>query len=203
MEDILDYKPSGYTLESSLEEALRQRPEIKTAELSINQAREAVNIAKSGYFPTISLAGNYGKTSDEANLDGRWSERWTVQTLATIAFSDWWRLGYKVGQSKVQVLQAQETKYQVIDNIVLEVKQNYINMVQAEKNIVTAQKSIEQAEENLRLNEERYKYQVSTATDLLNAVTLLAQARLNYYSALGVYNIAKASLERAMGRVYP
>jgi outer membrane protein len=203
VEDILDYKPSGYTLESSFEEALRQRPEIKTAELSINQAREAVNIAKSGYFPTISLAGNYGKTSDEANLDGRWSERWTVQTLATIAFSDWWRLGYKVGQSKVQVLQAQETKYQVIDNIVLEVKQNYINMVQAEKNIVTAQKSIEQAEENLRLNEERYKYQVSTATDLLNAVTLLAQARLNYYSALGVYNIAKASLERAMGRVYP
>jgi outer membrane protein len=53
------------------------------------------------------------------------------------------------------------------------------------------------------LNEERYKYQVSTATDLLNAVTLLAQARLNYYSALGVYNIAKASLERAMGRKYP
>ncbi|MEI9478584.1 MAG: TolC family protein [Deltaproteobacteria bacterium] len=203
VEDILDYKPSGYTLESSFEEALRQRPEIKAAELSINQAREAVNIAKSGYFPTISLAGNYGKTSDEANLDGRWGERWTVQTLATIAFSDWWRLGYKVGQSKVQVLQAQETKYQVIDNIVLEVKQNYINMVQAEKNIVTAQKSIEQAEENLRLNEERYKYQVSTATDLLNAVTLLAQARLNYYSALGVYNIAKASLERAMGRMYP
>lgn len=201
--DILEYKPSLYTLEDSLQEALRQRPEIKTAELSIDQAKEAVNIAKSGYFPTISLAGNYNKTSDEADLDARWTERWTVQALATLAFSDWWRLGYKVGESKVKVAQAQDSKNQVIDNIILEVKQNYLNMAQAEKNIDVAQKSIEQAEENVRLNEERYKYQVATATDVLDAVTLLAQARLNYYQALSDYNIAKAALERAMGRMYP
>jgi outer membrane protein len=201
--DILAYTPSTYTLESSIEEALRQRPEIKTADLTVEQARQAVTIARSGYFPTISLAGNYGKTADEANLDGRWTERWTVQALATLAFSDWWRLGYKVGESKVKVSQAQETKYQVVDNIILEVKQNYINMMQSEKNIDVAKKSIEQAEENQRLNEERYKYQVATATDVLDAVTLLAQARLNYYTALTVYNIAKASLERAMGRMYP
>jgi outer membrane protein len=201
--DILDYTPSLYTLENSIEEALRQRPEIKAADLTVDQAKQAVTIARSGYFPTISLAGNYGKTADEIYLDGRWNERWTVQALATLAFSDWWRLGYKVGESKVKVSQAQEAKYQVVDNIILEVKQNYINMVQSEKNIDVAKKSIEQAEENQRLNEERYKYQVATATDVLDAVTLLAQARLNYYTALTVYNIAKASLERAMGRMYP
>jgi len=203
--DILDYKPSGYTLENSFEEALRQRPEIKSANLNVDQALEAVKIARSGYFPTISLAGNYNKTSDEGHLnpDNRWTERWSVQALASIAFSDWWRLGYKVGESKVKVAQAQDTKNQVIDNVILEVKQNYINMAQSEKNIGVAQKSIEQAEENVRLNEERYKYQVATATDVLDAVTLLAQARLNYYTALSDYNIAKASLERAMGRMYP
>jgi outer membrane protein len=201
--DILSYQPSTYTLESSIEEALQRRPEIKAAELTVEQAKEAVTIARSGYFPGISLAANYGKTSDQVNLDGHWNERYTVQALATLAFSDWWRLGYKVGESKVKVTQAQEVKYQVVDNIILEVKQTYINMTQAEKNISVAQKSIEQAEENLRLEEERYKYQVSTQTDVLNAVTLLAQARLNYYGALSVYNIAKASLERAMGRMYP
>ena len=201
--DILDYKPSGYTIEGSLEEAIRQRPEIKTAELTIEQAKEAVKIARSGYFPTINLAGNYNKTSDEATLDGHWSERWTVQGIATLAFSDWWRLGYKVGESKVKVTQAQESKDQVVDNVILEVKQNYLNMTQAEKNISVAQVSIDQAEENVRLNEERYKYQVATATDVLDAVTLLAQARLNYYTALSDYNIAKAALERSMGRMYP
>jgi outer membrane protein TolC len=76
-------------------------------------------------------------------------------------------------------------------------------MLVAEKNISVAQKSIEQAEENLRLNEERYKYQVATATDVLDAVVLLAQTRLNYFSALGNFNVAKAQLERSMGRMYP
>jgi len=149
--------------------------EIKAAELTVEQAKEAVTIARSGYFPTISLAGNYAKTADQINLDGHWNERYTVQALAVLAFSDWWRLGYKVGESKVRVTQAQEVKYQVVDNIILEVKQSFINMEQSEKNIFVAQKSIEQAEENLRLEEERYKYQVSTQTDVLNAVTFLAQ----------------------------
>jgi outer membrane protein len=76
-------------------------------------------------------------------------------------------------------------------------------MLTAEKNISVSQKSIEQAEENLRMSEERYKYQVATATDVLDAVTLLAQARTNYFSALADFNIAKAQLERAMGRMYP
>jgi outer membrane protein TolC len=64
-----------------------------------------------------------------------------------------------------------------------------------------AAKSIEQAEENLRMTEERYKYQVATQTEVLDAVTLLAQARLNYYNALSDFNVAKATLERAMGRM--
>jgi outer membrane protein TolC len=73
----------------------------------------------------------------------------------------------------------------------------------AEKNISVVEKAIEQAEENLRMNEERYKYQVATQTDVLNAVTLLTQTRTNYYGALSDFNIAKAQLERDMGRMYP
>jgi outer membrane protein TolC len=76
-------------------------------------------------------------------------------------------------------------------------------MLVAEKNISTAEKAIEQAEENLRMNEERYKYQVATQTDVVNAVTLLAQARTNYYGTLSDFNVAKAQLERSMGRMYP
>jgi outer membrane protein TolC len=83
------------------------------------------------------------------------------------------------------------------------VKNGYLNMLVAEKNIDTAEKSIEQAEENLRITEERYKYQTSTQTDVVNAVTLLVQARTNYHGALSDFNVAKAQLERAMGKMYP
>jgi len=41
----------AYTLENSIEEALQRRPEIKTAELTVEQAKQAVTIARSGYYP--------------------------------------------------------------------------------------------------------------------------------------------------------
>src|SRR4030043_1493083 len=82
--DILEYKPFPLRFEESLEEALQKRPEIKTAELNIDQAKENVRIARSGFFPVIGLTGNYNKLSDEPDLMGDLrSERWTVQALAT------------------------------------------------------------------------------------------------------------------------
>ena len=202
--DILDYKPFPLNFEESLEEAFRRRPEIRAADISVDQAKESVKIARSAFFPTVSLSGNYSKNSDEFYLNGDLkSEKWNINALATFTLWEWGKTYYRVGESKVKVTQAEDAKTQLIEGITLEVKDDYQNMLVAEKNISVAEKSIEQAEENLRLNEERYKYQVATATDVLDAVVLLAQARVNYYSALGGFNIAKAQLERSMGRMYP
>ena len=203
--DILSYKAFPLSYEQSIEEALRLRPEIKTAKLNIDQAKEGVKIARSGFFPTISLAGNYSRFSDEPDLSRgvNFSDRWTIQALATFTLWNWGNTYFKVGENKVKVTQAEDSKTQLIDSITLEVKNDYLNMLVAEKNLSVAEKAIEQAEENLRMNEERYKYQVATQTDVLDAVTLLAQARVNYYGALSDFNVAKAQLERAMGRMYP
>lgn len=202
--DILEYKPFTFLIEECIKEALQKRPEIRTAELNIDRAKENVKITKSGFYPTVNLSGNYSRSSEELSLMGDLrNERWNVQALATITLWDWGKTAYKVGENKVKVTQAENTKGQVVDSITLEVKQGYLNMLTAERNIRVAEKAIEQAEENLRMNEERYKYQVATATDVLDAVTLLAQARVNYYSALSDFNITRARLERAMGRMYP
>jgi outer membrane protein len=202
--DILEYKPPTLRLEESIDEALRQRPEVKSAGLKVEQAKESVKIARSGFFPSISLLGNYGRTSNEIDLGGDIrSDRWTIQALATLTIFDWGNTAYKVGENKVKVTQAEDSKIQLVEGIILEVQQDYLNMQTAEKNIGVAEKAIEQAEENLRMSEERYKYQVATATDVLDAVTLLAQARVNYYGALSDFNVARARLERAMGRMYP
>ena len=202
--DILAYKPFPLGFEAALEEALRQRPEVKAAQVNIDQAKENVKAAKSGFFPTISLAGNYSRVSDAAGLNSDMTgERWTIQALATLTLFDWGNTAYKVGENKVRVTQAEDSKTQLILSITLEVKNDYLNMLVAEKSLRVAEKSIEQAEENLRMNEERYKYQVATQTDVLDAVVLLAQARVNYYGALSDFNVAQAQLERAMGRMYP
>ncbi len=69
----------------------------------------------------------------------------------------------------------------------------------AERNIFVAKKAIEQGEENFRMNQERYRQQVGTITDVLDAQTLLTKAQTDYYNALRNFNVAKAALRRAMG----
>jgi outer membrane protein TolC len=203
--DILGYKAFPLSYEQSLEEAFRLRPEIKTAQLNIGQAKEGVKIARADFFPTVSLAGNYSRFSDDIDMSGgaKFSDRWTIQALATFTLWNWGNTAFKVGENKVKVTQAEDSKTQLLESITLEVKDDYLNMQVAEKNIKVAETAIEQAEENLRMTEERYKYQVATQTDVIIAVTLLTQAKTNYYGALSDFNIAKAQLERSMGRMYP
>jgi outer membrane protein TolC len=43
---------------------------------------------------------------------------------------------------------------------------------------------------------------MATTTDVLDAQTLLTQAQNNYYNALNDYHIAKAKLERAIGKEF-
>jgi outer membrane protein TolC len=81
----------------------------------------------------------------------------------------------------------------------LEVKRAFLTLREAEKNIGVAQTSIEEAEENYRMEVERYKQQVNTNTDVLEANFLLANARTNHNDALFRYNVAVAELQRAMG----
>jgi len=61
-------------------------------------------------------------------------------------------------------------------------------------------KAIQEKRINFRLKQERYREQLATSTDVLDAQVLLTQAENNYYSALSDYHIAKARLERAIGK---
>ena len=88
------------------------------------------------------------------------------------------------------------------DGIRFSVTQAYLTMQTAEKNITTIETAIGQARENVRINEERYKEQVATSTDVLTAQTLLFRTMNNYYRALYDFQIARASLYREMGRDY-
>ncbi|MDD5101342.1 MAG: TolC family protein, partial [Syntrophales bacterium] len=79
----------------------------------------------------------------------------------------------------------------------------FLLLHEAAKQVQVAKKAIEQAEENFRINTERYREQVGTATDVIDAQSLLTKARSDHDNSLGDYNISRARLERAMGIVWP
>ncbi len=200
--DILEYEPYPATFEDELEKAYKQRPEIAAARSAIQQREKSVELSKSTYYPDINLVLRYQKEADTALLSKNpYGLNENVTALATMSwtFWEWGKTTKMVAESKARANQAQHTFTQVTDSVTLEVKQAFLELETAGKNISVAQLAILQAEENYRLNQERYRVQVATSTEVLDAQTLLTQAHTNYFNALSQYAIAKARVARAVG----
>jgi len=202
VEDILICEPDNASLGDALKQAMSNRPEMKEAGLAVQRADQAVGLAKSSYFPSLCLVGMFQKAGEDGDMSSSPYEDEQVWSVATVLRWDVWEWGrsyYKVGSSRSQLREAQEHQRKVADSVSLEVKESYLNMQAAYKNIAVAQTAVRQAEENFRLYKEQYAEQMATTTDVLDAQTLLTEAKSNYYNALSDYHIARAQLDRAVG----
>ena len=202
VEDISAYQPFLFNLEGSMDKALLHRPEIKLVNIALLQADQQIRLARSRYYPEVSVFGDYIKEGDEYYVSGsdfHDNERWQAGALLTWTFWEWGKTKNAVRERMSEKLQLLETRENIRQNIRLELIQAGLDLNQAEKNIPTTRKAVEQAEENLRVTQERYKAQVTTTTEVLDAQALLTRARLNYYIALIDHHFAKARLQRAVG----
>ena len=71
----------------------------------------------------------------------------------------------------------------------------------AKERISVAEVAIRQSEENLRINKERYRERVGTATEVLDAQTLVTQAKTDYYRAYYDHQTAAARLNKSLGQL--
>jgi len=202
--DILDYTPFENTLNASIQIALNNRIEIEMSDLEVALAKKDIELSKRTYYPTLNLQYNFYRLGTEWDVAGGEPfddfETWDVRAIASWNIWDWGKTSNASREKKSRHSQAKMNREKVKDGIRLSVTQAYLTMQTAEKNIATIETAIEQARENVRINEERYKEQVATSTDVLTAQTLLARTMNNYYRALYDFKIAKASVYREMGQ---
>jgi outer membrane protein len=205
IEDILNDRPYEKSFDACIATALDNRPEIASFALRVEQAKRQVKVSQGEYYPNVNLVGNYTKFGDTPGVSGsafRYSESWYVMAVANWNFWEWGKTKNRVEAGQSRENQAAAFLANVRDQINLEVKNTFLLLHEAEKQVQVAAKAIEQAEENFRINTERYREQVGTSTEVIDAQTLLTKARSDRHNALGDFNISHARLERAMGMVW-
>lgn len=202
IQDILRFLPYDKGLEACLGEALVNRTEIRAYQLRQEQARSMVRLVKSEYYPSLNLVGNYAKHGDTPGVTGssyKDQESWNILAVASWNFWEWGRTKHRVAWGESRENQAGHVLANVRDQVALEVKQAFLLLREAERQLQVTKKAIEQAEENYRINTERYREQVGTSTEVIDAQTILTKARSDHYNALGDFNISLANLQWAMG----
>ncbi len=200
--DILIYKPIKFDFETCFTKALNQRPDIKILNAKLKQTELMIKIARSSYYPQIGIRADYIKEGDKSDVSGsdyHLPESWQFAAEASWTLWEWGKTSFEVNEKKSEKQQLKYIISELKNSISLQVNQAILTLENTAKNIATTEKGVSQAKENLRSSHDRYNNNLTTSTEVLDAQTLLTQAKLNYYSSLYNYNLAIAQLDHAMG----
>lgn len=190
-------QPAG-DLDRATDLALKNRSDLKAAQDRVQQGEKVVTQTRAGYFPRFFVQG--GHTWQQ-------NDYWLHESQYFAIFGLQWSLfsgldtRAQVAQTRQRLAQLQVQHKDLGEQVRLDVQTAHLAVKDTAERIRVTEKAVTQGEENLRLNEERYKEQVGTATEVIDAQTLLTKTRVNYFNALYDHQMAKAQLLWAMGAI--
>ncbi len=196
-------EPPGITL--SLDEyektALEGRPALKAAELQQGAAEDNRRLAKAQFGPRVGLFADVER--DAQTLGNRSGTNWTAGAKLEFNVFAGGADRYRLAEADARKRQAADQLEWLRSGVRLEVRQAYLDVTAAQRRADAARASVSQAEESLRILQNRYEAGLASITDLLRAQTARLEARTTYLAALHDWQVARAQLERAAGRLTP
>ena len=205
VEDSINLDGLSGDAESFIKQALVDRPELQRANYNLEATKKQITLAKSNYYPEIFLRASHNRYGGDPWVDGHGlsdiqdSRESMIGVYASWELFAWGQTKHEVNRATAASRESSHALAGVIDEVQLEVQGNFIGAETAYENIATAKLAVAQALENLRMVTIRYKNQIATNTDVLDANTLLTDTQKNYYQAVYDYNIRLAGLARSVG----
>ncbi|HQU84417.1 MAG TPA: TolC family protein [Pyrinomonadaceae bacterium] len=177
--------------------ALENRADFQKTKLAVEQSKEQTKSVINTKLPRVDVFGNYGYSSPYI---ANGSSDYTVGISLNYTLYDAGRKA-RIEQTTSAEMLAEAQKDDLANQIRLEVIKSYQNYQTSRAKIQVSVKAIAQAEEVLRIVQDRYKFGVSTITEVLRAETALVRAKQNLLSARHDYYIAYAAILLATGRL--
>jgi outer membrane protein len=180
-------------------EAESRSPRVQSTEASRAAARAGLSAAKSTYWPTISLSGQYNYNGSNRNDYDLFQNRSINLNLSWPIFNRFTReRNVTTQESNLDFAEANaaDARRQVQASLTTQVAL----LDAARVRIEITQISVRAAEEDLRVQQERYRLGAATIVELLTSQETLAQAEVDAVNARFDYLRAKAQIEALIGR---
>jgi len=195
VEDSLALKKYEITLDEALSRAMANRPDIKSLALRTRAAEESVRLANTGYYPALTGSASYNWEGTRFPLENEWN----VGVAVSVPIFNGFLTKQQIGEAVSNLNVARANEEALRQSVVLDVQQSYLNLKQAEDSIATADLAVKQATENLDIANGRYAAGVGNPIEVTDAQVVYSNSKLAYIQALTNYNVAHASLLKAMG----
>ena len=195
---VVDWKQP---VESRVEKALEQRPEIslKENEMVMNQYGEKVTA--SAYNPqfNIGAGGTYGAPSPGLLTDPGANYHITARLAIPIFY---W--GQKKDEVFAKQMKTEQTKLELektMDIVTLQVTSGYYELERSQKQVDFASSALDNASKNVTVMLDRYFEGLSSVLEVLDAQLYWQKSYLNYIGAKYELNMAYSNYQKAIGEL--
>jgi outer membrane protein TolC len=191
-------------LNTYLEKGLANRQELRALDLRNQVAELNVKSVKSYTKPTVGVGANLyyvNPSGDFIPANHQYIVPMTLGVNIGWNFGALWTNKNKVSDARIQQQEVVIQKDIQSDNVKTEINRNYQNYQLATQRIPVLQASIAQAEENDRLLESKYRNNVASAIDRIDAQVLLYQSKINLEIAKADAGLAYYTLLQSTGKI--
>jgi outer membrane protein TolC len=194
LDEHLPDAPTG-TLDELTRNALKQRPELTVVNAQIDALEQQAASVNATRLPQVNVNGGYQYQQNRYQAhEGLW--------VAGVNMD--WKLfdgstGHKTDALKSQAIALKEQRDDVSSQMMLQVRQAWLEIEETKKRLATAEKTINLADENLKVATDRYQQGLSIHTEVLAAENSRLTSHDNLNNARYDIALARLRLRHAVG----
>lgn len=224
-EDDVEYQPMTVDMNTAVQQALANRPEVTQQRLATDTARVQALYTRNQTLPTVDfelgynlggLAGRSLELDDDGEPTGRVVSTGYGDALSQIFSRDFpgWNVGFNFGlpllninaraaarAAQLDLEQSRTFEAQTRQNITLEVRSAARAIDEFARTIAASRAARDAAERNVDAARRRYENGMATNFEVLQVQQQLADARVRELLALVGYRKAVAAYHRAVGDI--
>ena len=199
LEDNLRYQSADYRIPEIYNIAVMNRPEIRRANISTEQAKAQVKVAEAALMPSINLQVQGQRINDDWNvIDPEGTNQWSLQGLFTWSF-DFFRNRETVTKKRAAQAQSNVDKQYLIEQVIQQVHAAYLQVEHSKLDIPEVKKEVAFRQQQFALVKKMYNEQLATYLNVVDAQTGLDRAKASHFGTLTDHLVNVAVLERQMG----
>lgn len=179
-------------------QAERQRPDLAAARSQVESAVQDITVARAAGRPSIAIAGSRNRVDTMGIPLQNYGQ---IGVTVTVPLFTGFSVGYGVRQSQATLEIREANAEQVRLQVTLDVWNGYYALDSANKLLTASATLLKTAQTNQEVALGRYKAGVGTIVDLLTAEAAEAAALQSRISAEQSWEVARAQLVLALGRL--
>ena len=195
--DPLAYHPlSGISSDTSVDEALRSRGDLRSAEASLQAAVFNLRAQKAQRLPIVSVTADYG--GGGANI-ANFNQVYTVAGNISVPIYTGGRIRADIAQAQADLARREAEYEDLKGRVAYDVRIACLDLTASDSSVRVAERNKSLAQRALTQSQDRYSNGVTNYLEVVQAQEAVTVASENYIESLFSFNVAVISFARAVG----